>query len=185
MTCQNDEDPSETEEEAEECAENFVCVGSGINPPTNPGESRSADCHPATKHIAGRAYKWHTRYEGWISDCVVLPVKDPAPGTAPSELDVQVIHDASITYPPMPELAELYYEGASSPIQSIKKQDMELQYGSFAFFNSFDPTQPLRFCVNTLPKISITFYLAFTTYSSSGQGGSYRRGNVTYSNIEG
>jgi hypothetical protein len=186
MKCQNDENPSITAEETEECDMNYVCVGSGINPPTDPGESRSASCHPATKNIAGRAYKWHSGYQGWREmDCTKVKTGGPAPNTAPGGLDVQVVHDASVTYPPMPELAELSYEGASYLIQSIKKQDMELQYGSFAFFNSFDPTQPLSFCVHTLPMITLTLYLAFTPYSSSSQGGSYRRGNVTYNNIKG
>jgi hypothetical protein len=117
MKCQNDKDPSITAEEEEECDKNFVCVGSGINPPTNPGESRSASCHPATKDIAGKAYQWHTRWEAWVStECRIIQIGGPAPSTAPGELDVQVVHDASVTYPPMPELAELSYKGALFPI---------------------------------------------------------------------
>jgi hypothetical protein len=186
MKCQKKEDPSITAEEQEECDTNYVCVGSGINPPTDPGETRSASCHPAKRNIAGKAYEWHSNRGAWVETaCTIIQIGGPALNTAPGELDVQVVHDASITYPPMPEIAELSYKGALYPIQSIAKQDMELQYGSFAFLNSFDPTQPLSFCVNTLPMITLTFYLAFTPYSSSSQGGSYRRGNVTYSNIEG
>jgi hypothetical protein len=91
-------------------------------------------------------------------------------------LNVQVEH-GEVTYPPMPELAELYYQGASFPIQSIMPQQMEMEYGSFVFNAVFDPTQPLEICVTVPTKI--TFDFAFEPYTSSGQGIGYKRGNMT------
>jgi hypothetical protein len=97
-------------------------------------------------------------------------------------LNVQVVHN-DVIYPPMPELAELYYQGASYPIQSIMPQQMEMEYGSFVFNNVFDPTQPLKLCV-TVPT-QITFNLAFEPYTPSGQGIGYKRGNMTQGDSQG
>jgi hypothetical protein len=82
-------------------------------------------------------------------------------------LNVQVAHTSSVTYPLMPQDAQLYYQGASYPIQSIEQQDMEMEYGSFVFNAVFDPTQPLELCVDV--SIQINFALAFVPYDSNSQ----------------
>jgi hypothetical protein len=82
-------------------------------------------------------------------------------------LNVQVVHTSSVTYPPMPEDAQLYYQGASYPIQSLEQQDMEMEYGSFIFDAVFDPTQPLKLCVDVPTQISLAW--AFIPYDSNSQ----------------
>jgi hypothetical protein len=178
IRCQKDDDPTQTSEFLAFCQDNFECVGSGKDPPDDPNQSRSAEC----------VYK---KNEMWRRDpnsipggafyiCSDFDPKSPDPG----KVAAQVEHDSSVTYPPMPQLAELYYKGASYPIQSIPQPQMETQYGSFAFYNSFDATKLLSLCLTGIPK-DLSIAWAFKSYGPSVQGVSYRRGNVTYDNVEG
>jgi len=161
------------------CPEYSTCIGDGRNDVMNRGETRSAACVPEVKRIITWAAKkvansLQCRNFQFASTSLGVVLDDTSSGM----MAVQVTHDEKVTYPPMPEVATLSYQGASYPIQSIEQKDMETQYGSFAFTNTFDATQPLTFCVSVPTKIH--FDWAFISYSSSDQGVGYRRGNITY-----
>jgi hypothetical protein len=97
----------------------------------------------------------------------------------PGKVAVQVTHISGVTNPQMPGLSQLYYSGAPYPIQSVPKQQMETEYGSFAFSNAFDATQPLSLCVSDVLTV-LSLVWSFVPYSSSAQGVSYRGGSVIY-----
>lgn len=163
------------------CPEYTTCLGDGLKDAMNPGQSRSASCVPEVKRILtwavkklGNSIAQQCRSFKFASTSLGIGTDDSSSGM----MAVQVTHDLKVTYPPMPTLAELYYDGASNPIQSITQQQMEMEYGSFAFTNTFDATQPLRFCVVIPTGMHLDW--TFIPYSSSDQGVSYRRRNVTH-----
>lgn len=167
------------------CPPRTRCIGGGIN--FNTGDPNPPSlCLSFSKRIGVYVTDFvKLKFRG----CVCLQAGSANLGIGPNNdnlgisdntvlatLNVQVEHGED-TYPPMPELAELYYQGASSPIQLIMPQQMEMEYGSFVFNAVFDPTQPLEICFTVPTKI--TFDFAFEPYTSSGQGIGYKRGNMT------
>jgi hypothetical protein len=157
------------------CPPNSECIGQGPDDKINPEITSS--CVPKSNRI-----NWRTQLKNALTQqCRCFIFTSANLGIAPDNndlsmvsndvtlgtLNVQVAHTSSVTYPPMPGDAQLYYQGASSPIQSIEQQDMEMEYGSFVFDAVFDPTQPLELCVDVSTQISLVW--AFVPYDSNSQ----------------
>jgi hypothetical protein len=150
------------------CPRNTECIGPG--PEGNgPGQ---ATCVPRSR--LNLLFTWTIKQKNalqmqcytfqFTSASLSTVLNDDNPNSASySTMNVQVVHDSSVTYPPMPGQALLYYEDASYPIQTILPQQMEMKYGSFVFNAVFDATQPLEFCVYI--STQITFDWALISYS--------------------
>jgi hypothetical protein len=165
LGCQDTSDPPQEIYQTYFCPPKSYCIGQGTNPVQEPIQSRSASCYYNDKH--SKAVK-----DGVADYCLDFTFAGLGGGLS-GEVAVQVVHDNSVTCPPMPAVAELYYKGASYPIQSIPLSQMETQYGSFEFSNQFDATQPLSLCVSGAPAgLSLDWILI--PYSSSAQGVSHR-----------
>jgi hypothetical protein len=175
--CINPEQPFQTK--TYNCPQGTKCIGGGDS-------SSPAVCLSFIKRIGVYIIE-SVKYK--FRGCVCFQMNSANLGIGPNDdnfsisdntdlgtLNVQVDH-GDVTYPPMPELAELYYQGASSPIQLIMPQQMEMEYGSFVFNAVFDPTQPLEICF--IVPAQITFDFAFEPYGSSGQSIGYKRRNIT------
>ena len=168
------------------CPPNWDCIGPGIDYAVNPNVKTR--CVPKSTRVVTwlakvknslamqcRCFTFTSANLGIVSDKNNLGVVSD--NAILGTLNVQVVHDSTVTYPPMPEQALLYYQGASNPIQLIMPQQMEMQYGSFVFDAVFDPTQPLELCIYIPTQIE--FDWAFIPYTSSSQSVSYERGNIT------
>ncbi len=70
-------------------------------------------------------------------------------------LGVQVDNPAPATDPPMPQEAQLFYQGSSYPIQAMDQTTMYDLSGYFIFSNVIDYTQALQFCVNVASAVIV------------------------------
>jgi hypothetical protein len=150
------------------CPRNTECIGPG---PEGNGPQQ-ATCVPRSR--LGLLFTWTVKQiNAFKMQCIDFQfasashstvLNDDNPISASySTMNVQVVHDSKVTYPPMPQEALLYYQDATYPIQTIALQQMETKYGSFVFNAVFDATQPLEFCVYL--STPITFDWALISYS--------------------
>jgi hypothetical protein len=178
ILCQNNNDPTQTSQFLAFCLDGYECVGSGKNPPDDPNQSRSADCVSRNQDF------WRQDSNSIPSGALYICSNFNPQTSDTGKVSVQVLFDSEDPNPPIPDAAQLYYVGASYPIQTILQAQMDTTYGSFAFYNPFDASQLLSLCITGIPT-GLGFIWAFQSYGSSTQGVGCIKGNVTYDNVEG